>query len=46
MANEEAMRAVLAAGGPTPTPYVVHARSSLAERRPRILKHGDSFGLF
>jgi len=46
MANEEAVPEVLAAGGPTPTPYFIHARSSLAERRPRILKHGDSFGLF
>lgn len=37
---------VLKAGAPTPSPYFIQARSSLAERRPRILKHGDTFGLF
>ncbi len=37
---------VRAGAGPTPTPYFIQARSSLAERRPRILKHGDTFALF
>ena len=38
-----------AAEPPPPTPaitFYIPATSSLAERRPRTLKHGDTFGLF
>src|SRR5690606_23033920 len=37
---------VLAAPAPKETPYFIRARASLAELRPRILKHGDTFGVF
>ncbi len=37
---------VLAAPAPRETSYFIRASSSMAERRPRILKHGDTFGMF
>ena len=33
-------------GAPSPTPYYIRATYSILERRPRTLKHGDTFGVF
>ena len=32
--------------GPASTPFYIAATSSILERRPRTLKHGDTFGVF
>ena len=32
--------------GPASTPFYIAASSSILERRPRTLKHGDTFGVF
>jgi len=32
--------------GPASTPFYISATSSILERRPRTLKHGDTFGVF
>ena len=33
-------------GAPSSTPYYIRATYSILERRPRTLKHGDTFGVF
>ena len=33
-------------GAPSPTPYYIRATYSILERRPRTLKHGDTFAVF
>ena len=42
----ERTRAALRAPAEAGAGYGIRARAALAERRPAILKHGDSFGLF
>ncbi len=37
---------VLGAPAPEDTVYFIQASTSMVERRPRILKHGDTFGMF
>src|SRR5512146_628536 len=44
--GEAAVRVPARREGSLPVPYVIPAVTSLEERRPRTLKHGDTFAVF